>query len=380
MIPADLLAAAETLDRTGECRDVRIVRTVVTPRRTVYVGERWALKYDRGTMDAEDPRWRRTTEQEARYIADASVGGNAAHFPATQLVGTRVLVQERCDPNPALYRASACNVELLASTLGIRNVHNENVGWRNRLPVFLDHDYLGPDLTVILLLKLRTKRRALQGEAGFWQEWGPRYLERMVRNVRRHLPADTRIVCMTDQPDVVPAGVDVAELAGDQPGWWAKLNAFRRDVSCGRCLYLDLDNVIAGPIPELLALTPDPMIMMDDRQMPGMPNASTMLFFAERVRYLWDVYAADPAAAETRYDERNWPHASDQAYTTATLLEREGRYMPYFQDVVGDGYCLNSRVELEAGAPWEQARLVFGCYEPKPHTSRHPFYARHWAA
>lgn len=76
-------------------------------------------------------------------------------------------------------------------------------------------------VTVILLLKLKTKARLLQGEVPFWQQWGPRYLERMVRNIRRHLPIETKIVCMTDAPQHVPAGVVVSPLLGDQPGWWA---------------------------------------------------------------------------------------------------------------------------------------------------------------
>ena len=234
--------------------------------------------------------------------------------------------------------------------------------------------------TVILLLKLRTKGRQLQGEAPFWQQHGPTYLERMVRNVRRHLPADTHIVCMTDTPSAVPLGVEIAPLIGDHPGWWQKLQMFSERVSHGRCLYLDLDNVIAGPIHELLALRPDPLIMMDDRWVPGLPNASTMLFEAERLRYVWERYAADPIAAQQRFTEQHWPHASDQGFITATVLEREGRYMPYFQDLLPDGYALNARVELEAGRDWSHTRLVFGCYVPKPHDSSHAFYVKHWAA
>jgi hypothetical protein len=233
-------------------------------------------------------------------------------------------------------------------------------------------------VTVILLLKLRTRNRQLQGEMPFWLKMGPEYLARMVRNVRRHLPPETHIVCMTDSPAHVPNGVEAVALAGDQPGWWSKMFMFHPNVSSGRCLYLDLDNVIAAPIPELLALHPDPLIMMDDRWVPGMPNASTMLFDAERCRLLWDRFATDPADAQERFSERAWPHASDQAFVTATYVAQFGSYPPYFQDLLGDGYCLNSRVELESGAPWKDARLVFGCYQPKPHESSHPFYAQNW--
>lgn len=360
-------------------RGFTVERRLQTQRRTVWLGKGWVLKWDNGLMDGENPRWRRSPEAEAAHITELRASRASASVPATVRVG-RVLIQERVDPDPRRFRQHARVIGQIASALGVKNVHSDNVGWRGRTPVFFDHDYTGPDLTVILLLKLNTKGREAQGEVPFWHEWGPTYLERMVRNVRRHLPPDTRIVVLTDRPAVVPAGCDTALLTEDHPGWWSKLWMFRREVTCGRCLYLDLDNVIAKPIPELLALTPDPMIMMDDRQMPGMPNASTMLFFAEQVRYLWDRYATDPAGLQRRFHESRWPHASDQGYTTAMLREHTGRFPSYFQDVLGDGYALNSRVELEDGAPWEKCRLVFGCWVPKPHESQHPFYLKHWAA
>jgi hypothetical protein len=387
MLPPSVLAAATLLAEHGAsttpemlaAAGFRVQGRRDTPRRIVWLSYGWVLKWDNGAMDGEDPRWRRTPAAEVAEIRRLEQV-NPEAVPDTHLVGARVIAQERCDPDASRWRRREFVARRLAVPLGIRNLHSNNVGWRNNQPVFFDHDYMGPDLTVLLLLKLNTKGREAQGEVPFWHEWGPTYLERMVRNVRRHLPADTRIVVMTDRPDVVPAGCDTALLTEDHPGWWSKLWMFRRDVSCGRCLYLDLDNVLAKPIPELIALTPDPMIMMDDRQMPGMPNASTMLFFAEQVRYLWDRYAADPTGMQRRFHESRWPHASDQGYTTAMLRERTGQYPPYFQDLLGDGYALNSRVELEDGAPWEKARLVYGCWVPKPHSSLHPFYLKHWAA
>lgn len=343
--------------------------------RTVYVGDGFVLKHDRGTMAGESARWRRTPAQEVAALQALGV-----EAPGSALVGDSVIVQERCDPDPDRYARRESIVKRRAAVLNVPNLHAQNVGWRNGQAVFLDLDYMGPDLTVALLAKFRTaKGRALQGEAPFWPHWGPTYLEKMVRNIRFLLPGDTRIVVMTDSPDKVPHGCDIALLEEDHPGWWSKLWQFRRDVTCGRVLYLDLDNVVAGNLTELLALTPDPMIIPDDRHMPGLANAGAMLYFAERVRYLWDEYAQDPAGWQRRYTETTWPHASDQAYVTGRLLEREGRWMPFFQDLLGEGYVLNSRVELEQGADWSKCQLLVGCWTPKPHESKHPFYARHWS-
>lgn len=377
MIPSAVLNAATGLEQTGTPQGFPVASVKHGHRRTVYIGQHHVLKLDNGVMDDELPQWRRSPADEAAEIQRLRGTRYQAMLPETMLVGQRVLVQERFDPNLKQFRRRQPFVEHAARELGIHNVHSDNVGWRGNTPVFLDLDYIGPDLTVILLLKT-PKARELQGEASFWLGMGPVYLGRMVRNVRRFLPADTRVVVMTDRPDVVPEGCDTYPLTEDHPGWWSKMLMYRRDVSCGRCLYLDLDNLVCGPMPELLRLTPDPMIVPDDRQMPGMPAGGAQLFFAERVRYLWDVYAADPMKWQQLYHESRWPHASDQAFIAAQLLEREGRYMPFFQDLLGDGYVLNSRVELEAGAPWQKCRLVVGCYEPKPHQSTHPLYHTHW--
>jgi hypothetical protein len=224
----------------------------------------------------------------------------------------------------------------------------------------------------------------------------------MVAGIRRYLPPDTRIVCLTDRPELMPAGVEPVLLTEDHPGWWSKMWMFRRDVTAGRCCYIDLDNVLAGKLNDVIMdLWPDPMVMLDDRVMPGLPNSSFFTFVAERVRYIWDDYVnPSPAFFEFvhahrgyrvkapvttegirhLFSEERWPHASDQGYMAAKVLEREGTYMPYFQELVKDGdrAILNARYELEAGAPWERARLVFGSWEPKPHQSAHPFYAKHW--
>jgi hypothetical protein len=65
---------------------------------------------------------------------------------------------------------------------------------------------------------------------------------------------------------------------------------------------------------------------------------------------------------------------------SAKVLEREGTYMPYFQELVKDGdrAILNARTELEMGADWSKCRLSFGSWYSKPHTMAHPFYKKHW--
>jgi hypothetical protein len=373
--PPNVLALAAALGR-GEPVDLPSERGQA---RTVWLTPGWVLKVPHPWMASEYGPNRRSPAQEAAWFAER---GESPHVPATVMVGD-VQVQERLAIDPPRAWRERDRLRVLAADLQAPtgDPHPGNIGWReDGTPVFLDVEYLGPPLTVVCLLKLATTQgRAKQGEAPFWHQHGATYLRAMVRNCRQHLPASTRVVAMTDRPDLVPAGCEAVALEGDQPGWWAKLNAFRRDVACGLTMFLDLDNVIAGPLTELLALTPDPIIMLDDRGVPGLPNSSTMLYHAERLRFVWDRFAAEPERWYREFDERVWPICSDQAYITH-VVRGAGHTIPFFQDLLPPGYVVQSRYELEAGAPWQRAQLVFGCWTPKPHESRHDFYRLHWRA
>lgn len=222
-------------------------------------------------------------------------------------------------------------------------------------------------LTVVTLLKRHHAKKG-EGDRDFWHTLGGEYLAKLVRAVRRYI-SPSRIVCLTDSPELMPEDVEPVAFTRDDPSWWSKLQMFAPGVVSGRCLYLDLDNVIAGPLDELTALT-GPLVMTDDRHYPGLPNGSTMLFDAEAMRGTWDVYQATPEVIQRRYS--TWPMAADQAFLAAM---HPG--VPLFQQRLPAGYMLNALTELNGNA-WRTARLVFGCSVPKPHDSPHPFYREHW--
>jgi len=234
-------------------------------------------------------------------------------------------------------------------------------------------------LTVVTLLTTGHHERGPQhGERPFWREWGATYVRRFFAGARRHIQEPFRAVCLTDSAHLLPADVEPLLLHAPIPGgWWAKLATFdaRHGIE-GRTLFCDLDNIIGGDLSPLLALEPDPLLALDDLIEPRRFNSSTMFCYPERLRFLWDTFAEDPQGWMHQY--LVWPHASDQAFIWDQLRER-GLMPPHFlQDLLPKGAILNSRVELEKGAPWEQAMLVYGSWDPKPHMSSHPFYARHW--
>lgn len=231
-------------------------------------------------------------------------------------------------------------------------------------------------ITVLTLFKVRSSPNGWQhGERPFWKSLGRQYLDAWLANVRRFVPEPKQIRVMTDAPELVDdAPVVRLDHAVDAPGFWAKMEMFRH--GDGKTLYCDLDNVITGPLAELCALTPDPMIMLDDRRVPRLPNGSLILFDADRCRWLWDAYRTNARRIEQDYigpRNEDYTHAYDQAFIAQSMRAADID-VPFFQAMLPDGYILNAVSELPKADDWRDARIIFGSGlgEGKPHTATHP--------
>jgi hypothetical protein len=232
------------------------------------------------------------------------------------------------------------------------------------------------------------------GERKFWGTYGKEYVQKLYNGLVRHVREPWALTLLTDTPAFRPEchncqrQTRVVPLIGPGAGWWAKLEMFRPDVMMERNLYLDLDNVVGGDLSPITSLpfvleTDDPKIgevvpiwMLDDLVSNRFANGSTILFTQhDALAALWDEYLRNPKGVEKEFSE--WPNASDQAYI-ANRVRRAGFHIPYMQDYLPKGMILNSRVELEKGADWSNTALVYGSWDPKPHQSSHPYYARNW--
>lgn len=240
-------------------------------------------------------------------------------------------------------------------------------------------------LTVLTLLKVNPSPNGdRHGERPFWREFGPRYLDAWLASVERWIPDPKRIVVMTDEWGVAvhtrqqSAIADAVELdkTVDAPGFWAKLEMFRHGI--GKSLYCDLDNVINGPLDLLCALEPDPLIMLDDRRVPGLPNGSVILFDADECRDIWRDYTLHPREVERTYvaHGNDFSCAYDQAFIANWMHCLPSRPPRFLQEMLPPGYILNARSELPNATDWRSARLIFGGgAEGKPHVSDHPGFA-----
>jgi hypothetical protein len=97
-------------------------------------------------------------------------------------------------------------------------------------------------------------------------KYQPIYIERLRNMVARHTDLPFRTVCLTDNPPVMPNGVEAVRVRNPRPysGWWAKMNLFNPAMPFeGRVLYLDLDTLVVGDLAPIINFPADFAIAPD---------------------------------------------------------------------------------------------------------------------
>ena len=162
-------------------------------------------------------------------------------------------------------------------------------------------------------------------------KWGTMYgaedVNRLYRQVRRHLARPHRFVCFTDDTAGIDAGVDCQPLPelglpeGHGDTRWRKLALFRRDLGgmTGQvALFLDLDLVVVDDLSPFFDLPGSFYIIRDDdlfrpkplrkvnpsrnRFLHSVGNSSVFRYVVGEHAYIKDTFLADPVAAMSAYE------------------------------------------------------------------------------
>lgn len=140
----------------------------------------------------------------------------------------------------------------------------------------------------------------------------------------------------------VPQGVE---------GWWAKLALFQPGRFDGRCLYLDLDTLIVGPISDL-RMYQGPFAGLSDFYHPHRLQSAVMLWEAGEADRIWESWEA---AGRPQY------HPGGDGWWIDTMMPEARRLQDLFPKrlVSFKAHCAN-------GVP-EGASVV--CFHglPRPH-------------
>lgn len=220
-------------------------------------------------------------------------------------------------------------------------------------------------------------------------KWGTIYgaedVNRLYRQVRRHLARPHRFICFTDDAEGIDPGVEALPLPelGLPPGSgdtrWRKLALFRRDLGgfAGMtALFLDLDLVVVDDLAPFFDLPGNFFIIRDDdlfrakplrkvnpardRFLHSVGNSSVFRYEVGAHGYVLDAYLADPWMAAQNYEH-------EQQFLSAELDKRrtltywpKGWCVSFKNDCVPRNFLsyfsdprlpVGARIVLFAGAP-----------------------------
>lgn len=151
-------------------------------------------------------------------------------------------------------------------------------------------------------------------------EFGPEHVQAVQRQVWRYAPPGTGYACLSDVP--VP-GVRCWPLKYNWPGWWAKLELFRPDLK-GDFLFTDLDNIILGPIDDLLT-EKDFMLQWG--------GWTALMYLPDAMRHeVWNDFIANPKQQMKKFAQENQPRIEqlgnygDAGFISSRPLQRGTRY------------------------------------------------------
>lgn len=200
------------------------------------------------------------------------------------------------------------------------------------------------------------------------------YVARLLAMVERWIDRRFRFVCLTDQPEAMPPGVEairVERLAGF--AYWTKLEVFNPAHGwSGRMLYLDLDTLIVAPLAPVIeyatpfapfAITSDPP---RPRQKPRDSygraiirrfNSSVMVWDAGTQDYLYTHWT--PAVAERLSGDQDW--IGEQA-DNAVGMPRA--WFPRLSEVGAPPFDPDVKVILSKFPKNDVARRRYDWFEP----------------
>ena len=182
------------------------------------------------------------------------------------------------------------------------------------------------------------------------------YDERHVEWVQRQVGFP--IVCLTDSRKHMKNVVSIP-LTHGWPGWWSKMEMFRDDLCLGSFLYVDLDTVILGGIPDVFSAHSETQVISD---LYGQPWIQSCLMFVHNSSRpaIWEAFSSRPESTMREIGLGGDQKFIDRFLHDAKRLDDTfpGGIISYKADVLGNRFRDPRRGTLET------ARFV--CFHGKP--------------
>lgn len=157
--------------------------------------------------------------------------------------------------------------------------------------------------------------------------YGPEYVNRLYRGVRRQTTGDIRFICFTDDSAGFLSEIEAQPLPAinlpDEFAWtpWRKLSVWQYPLAGieGDVLFLDLDLLVTGPLDELFNYAPGQYCVIENftQRGQGIGNTSAFRFPVGKYKMIYDHFDKDPEKIlrENRIEQQYISHyIPDQAF------------------------------------------------------------------
>lgn len=188
-------------------------------------------------------------------------------------------------------------------------------------------------------------------------------VNRLHRQVRKHLSGDYRFYCLTDDVNQhYSPGISVLRTWSPYPKWWGKVDMWHPKLAemFGRAFYLDLDTLVIGPLDAIAAYDgAKPLVTADWYH--GGPSQSLLIYDTNQFIGIWNKFQADPHKWMSQGDKMECPNWGDQLL----LREQCNIEFNYFQDFF-PGKLASYKVTLKCKEPPSGHDFSIICFHGKP--------------
>lgn len=183
---------------------------------------------------------------------------------------------------------------------------------------------------------------------------GQEYVYRLFNGVSANLSREQKLWCVTDNPSMIPEGVEPIEPdAGVGASWWSKVSLFRPGAfpTGEQVLYFDLDTIITGDLTDIAEYR-GKFAALGDFYFKGNLNSALMSWQAGSLDHIWRVW--------DRCGRPQFLAGGDQEWIESV----QPTYDPW-QEML-PGQIVSYKVDCQQGVP-NDARVVCFHGKPRPH-------------
>lgn len=187
-------------------------------------------------------------------------------------------------------------------------------------------------------------------------EYLPYHVEALSSLVWNNLKMAHRFVCLTDVPNKMPKGVLGIPLEEGWPGWWSKIELFKRGLFKGPAFYLDLDTIPIGRMDDLV-LGHHFTVLQNFWTTTGRIGSGLMAWDCD-LSYIYDKFKEKPDEYIAHYKTKEqW---GDQGFIRDFSPEKMEMWQHKYP-----GRIVSWKLGCQAGVP-EEASIVCFHGQPRP--------------